>query len=149
MRRAGLLGGRVAGTPRVVYAHGAADVPGNAVKGCSGWRRAAYGSARRTQQRANDSTCTRYQSRGRHAPQPKNACNAASYRRNLCRRAMRTTSGMPLVMPPLMPPLTPFIFCAPSVTEEDWFVPSVVVVLTVSLMVWEVPLHRLSITAVL
>ena len=54
-----------------------------------------------------------------------------------------------LPMPPLMPPLTPFIFCAPSVTKEDWFVPSVVVVLTVSLMVWEVPLHRLSITAVL
>ena len=54
-----------------------------------------------------------------------------------------------LPTPPLIPPLTPFVFCVPSVTEEDWFVPSVVVVLTVSLMVWEVPLHRLSITAVL
>ena len=54
-----------------------------------------------------------------------------------------------LPTPPLMPPLTPFVFWVPSVTEEDWLVPSVVVVLTVSLMVWEVPLHRLSITAVL
>ena len=54
-----------------------------------------------------------------------------------------------LPTPPLMPLLTPFVFWVPSVTEEDWLVPSVVVVLTASLMVWEVPLHRLSITAVL
>ena len=54
-----------------------------------------------------------------------------------------------LPIPPLMPPLTPFVFWVPSVTEADWLVPSVVVVLLVSLTVWEVPLHRLSITAML
>ena len=62
------------------------------VKGCSGWCRAAYGSARRTQQRANDSTCTRYQSRGSYAAKTQNACNTTSYRRNLCDRSAGTAA---------------------------------------------------------
>ena len=86
VRSAGLLGGRVAGTPRGVYAHGAADVPGNAVESRSGWCHASYGPASRAQQRSNNSTCHRNRNRGYCAAQTQNACNAASHRRDLCDR---------------------------------------------------------------
>ena len=92
VRSAGLLGGRVAGTPRVVYAHGAADVPGNAVESRSGWCHASYGPASRAQQRSNNSTCHRNRNRGYCAAQTQNACNAASHRRDLCDRGAGTAA---------------------------------------------------------
>ena len=87
MRSAGLLGGRVAGTPRGVYAHGAADVPGDAVESRSGWRHASYGPARRAKQRADDGPRARNQGRSCQAAQTQNACNAASHRRDFCDRS--------------------------------------------------------------
>ena len=86
MRSTGLFGGRVTGAPRSIDAHGAADVPGDAVESRSGWRHASYGPARRAKQRADDGPRARNQGRSCQAAQTQNACNAASHRRDFCDR---------------------------------------------------------------